>query len=135
MHHAGFLTDDQCPLVSAQRNQDERLSEIEIRTIRLGAVRTLWDRTPNVERILLRKLPRPQKVAGVETQRNNGIARRARRIGIVVVRGDIQSADLCINGRRRPDTGSGRPVLLSARSGFTCWLGRVGDCESLTKLL
>src|SRR5215813_7434325 len=135
MHHARFLADDQCPLVSAQRNQDGRLSEIEIRTIRLGAVRTLWDRTANVERILLRKLPRPKKLAVFETQRNNGIARRTRRIGIVVARGDIQSADLVINGRRRPDTGSGRPILLSARSGFTGWLGRVGDGESLPNLL
>src|SRR5215831_13135637 len=135
MHHAGFLADDQCPLVSAQRNQDGRLSEIEIRTIRLGAVRTLWDRTPNVERILFRELPRPKKLAGFETQRNNGIARRARRIGIVIAGGDVQSADLFINGRRRPNTGSGRPVLLSALGGFTCWLGRVGDRESLPNLL
>src|SRR5262249_41457762 len=82
-----------------------------------------------------RKLPRPKKLAVFETQRNNGIARRARRIGIVVASGDIQSSDLFINGRRRPDTGSGRPILLTARSGFTCWLGRVGDGESLPNLL
>src|SRR5262245_7814065 len=131
MHHAGFLADDQCPLVSAERNQDGRLSEIEIRTIRLGAVRTLWDRAANIERIFLGELARPKKLTGFETQRNNSIARRAWWIGIVIARGNIQSAELFINGRRRPDAGAGRPVLLSARGAFACWLGRVGDCESL----
>src|SRR5262245_16962667 len=135
MHHAGFLADDQRPLVSAERNQDGRLSEIEIRTIRLGAVRTLWDRAPNVECILLGELARPKKFARLETQRNNSIARGARWIGIVIARGDIQSTELFVNGRRRPNAGTGRPVLLSARSRFACWLGRVGDCESLPKLL
>src|SRR5262245_46651348 len=131
MHHTGFLADDQCPLVSAHRNQDGRLSEIEIRTIRLGAVWTLWNRTPNHERILLGELARPTKLARLETQGNDGIAGRARWIGIVIARGDVQSAELFINGRRRPDTGTGRPVLLSSRSGFVCRLGRIGDCESL----
>src|SRR5215471_3252734 len=135
MHHAGFLADDQCPLVSAEGNQDGRLSEIEIRTTRLGTVRTLRDRAPNVERILLGELARPEKFAGLETQRNNAIARSARWIRIVIARGNIDSAELFINRRRRPDTGAGRPLLLSAQSAFTRWLGRVGDCESLPDLL
>src|SRR4029453_4049530 len=97
MHHAGFLADDQCPLVSAERNQDGRLSEIEIWTIRLGAGRTLWDRAPNGERGLLGELERPKKLASFKTQRNNSIARSARWIGIVIARGDVQSAELFIN--------------------------------------
>src|SRR5262245_12037543 len=135
VHHAGFLADDQCPLVSAEGNQDGRLSEIEIRTTRLGTVRTLRDRAPNVERILLGELARPEKFAGLETKRNNGIARSARWIGIVIARGNIDSTELFINRRRRPDAGAGRPLLLSAQGTFARWLGRVGNRESLPDLL
>src|SRR5262245_58838940 len=135
MHDSGFLADDQRALVSAERNQDGRLAEIEIWTIRLGAVRTLWDSAPNVERILLGELARPKKLTRFETQRQDGIARRARWIGIVIARGHVQSAELLINGRRRPDAGAGRPVLWGTRSRFAYGFGRVRDCESLPELL
>ena len=63
------------------------------------------------------------------------VARIARRIGIVVSGGNVQHAQLLINGRTGPHAGARRPELLSSRWILVRGLRGLKNSEALPNLL
>ena len=136
MHHAGLLPDDQRPLSppsepgwAAVRNRNPDRSPRD-NSCAAGVEQPMLNASFSGE------LPRPEQLAGFEIH-VPGTASLVvgRRIRVVVPRGDIQSAELFIDGRRRPDSGAGRPVLLVPAALLAGRLGCLGDRESLPELL
>ena len=115
VHHAGFLADHQRSRYARETHEYRRLAEVEIGTVRLRAIGQLRGIATVGVGILFGQLFRPQQLSGLEIHGEDGVARFGGRIGVVVTGGDVEGAELLVEGRRRPDSGSGGSALLSSR--------------------
>ena len=113
MHESGLLSDDEHAAIR-ERDQHRRRAEIVVGSVRFGAIRALVADTRQVPCVVPGHLLRPFDGAGRETERENGIARGRRGIGIAVAGRHIQQPGFRVDRRRGPDGGAGRPVELRA---------------------
>ena len=84
-----------------------------------------------------RGLVHPLDRAALHVERDDGVARLLRRVGVVVAGGDVDHAALGIDRRRRPDPAAGRSPLLNAVLVLAARLGlvdRVGLPQHLARV-
>ncbi len=135
VHHSRFLGDDQRSLLAVELDQHGRLAKVEVGPLRLRTIRELRRGAAVVESIVFGHLARPEQFTGLEIHGQDGIAGFRRWVRVVVACCDVQHSKLLVDGRRRPDSGAGRSVLLRPRGAFAGGLRRLGNREGLPEFL
>ena len=100
---AGLVARDKRTAPLRQRHENGGRCEIEVGPFRVRAVRLVLQPACRDVGILRGHLMRPQHPARVEIHRDERVARRRRRIAVVVARGDVQRVTDLVHHRARPD--------------------------------
>ena len=109
----GLLADDEEVAAVGGGHQHGRRAEVEVGAVLLRAVRVVAAAVED-ERVARRELVRPADGAGLEVERDDGVARGGGGLGIGVPGRGVDDPALGVDGRRRPHRRAGRPHEVGA---------------------